>query len=937
MGKQQDQHDRPSMEMDSVDQAEESASTPPSWTQLQQENDALREEIATLRARLAPADAERGSDDQEEVSAREQLRYRTLFDNTSDAVFAYHLSPAGTPGRFIEVNRVACERYGYRREELLRMRPADVADPSAMNLAGKLQELRQKGQFVTESVHRTKDGQHIVAEVSAHLFTMNGQPTVLSICRDITARAQPEKQLREQKAALEDSMARQKAMLNSALDCIITMDDKGRITEFNAAAEVTFGYKREEVVGRSLADAIVPPRLRMAHARGMQRFLKSGQSKLLGRRIEMPALHASGREIPVELTITCTWQGGRQPFFTGYLRDITEHKQAEQERAKLLERERAARAAAEASEERMAFLAEASVTLASSLDYEMTLQRVADLAVPHLADWCAVTMFVPEAATEEAPGEAFKQVAVAHVDPEKVAWARELRRRYPPDPEAPVGAPHVIRTGEPACYRKVQEEQVRAAARNEEHRTLLERVGFRSVLIVPMKVRGEAIGAITLVWSESEKDYTDSDLRLAEELARRAALEIHNARLFRKLQKLYGEAKEARHEAEEMNRLKSAFLANMSHEVRTPLTCMIGFASILTKRLSGEEHEFARRLLNGGQRLMNTLEAVLALSRLEAGQAGLQPAFVCVAEEARETLALMERQAHQKDLTLELRVFPGAEVASACLDRGALNSILQNLVGNAIKFTDRGEITVTVYEEAQRVYLAVEDTGRGIDDAFLPHLFKPFQQESKGWDRSHEGAGLGLALSKQLVEIIGGRIDVQTKKEVGSRFTVSFPLAAAASDDQSAPGAAPAPRNERQLRQSTPQMLIVEDNEDTQFLMQALLSELGDVRAVATAEEAIREAHRRSQPSSEEQGDIPPAPFDLCLVDINLGSGKSGTDLLKELRAMPSYRDTPLVVVTGYALPGDRERLLEMGFDAYVSKPFDPETLLDLSVRLLSR
>jgi PAS domain S-box-containing protein len=183
---------------------------------------------------------------------------------------------------------------------------------------------------------------------------------------------------------------------------------------------------------------------------------------------------------------------------------------------------------AEEAQRRLTFLSESSEILSSSLDYESTLASVARLSVPRLADWCAVDM----AAEGEEP---IRRVAAAHQDPQKVAWAHELQSRYPPDPDQPGGVPNVLRTGRSEFYPEITEELLEAAAHDEAHLELLREVGFTSVIIVPMSARGRTLGAIALVSAESGRGYEEADLRLAEELARRAALAVDNARLYKEI------------------------------------------------------------------------------------------------------------------------------------------------------------------------------------------------------------------------------------------------------------------------------------------------------------------------------------------------------------------------------------------------------------------
>ena len=317
--------------------------------------------------------------------------------------------------------------------------------------------------------------------------------------------------------------ARYEAIVASALDCVIGMDHAGRIIEFNPAAERTFGLARSEAIGRLLGETIVPEELRADHIRGLARYLQTGDSHILDRRLELTALRADGETFPVELTVTRI-DGEGPPTFTGFVRDITDRTEAEAERLALIEREHLALEAAQRAGERLAFLAEASDVLGASLDYQQTLRELGLLIVPRIADWYAVDLVDDRGA--------LRNVAVSHADPRKVELAQDLRERYPPDPAAPAGTPNVIRTGRPELYPEVDDAMLEAAAIDEEQLLMVRQLALRSVLIVPLIARGTTMGAMTLVTSESNRRYADDDVRLAEELAERAAIAIDNARLY---------------------------------------------------------------------------------------------------------------------------------------------------------------------------------------------------------------------------------------------------------------------------------------------------------------------------------------------------------------------------------------------------------------------
>jgi len=230
----------------------------------------------------------------------------------------------------------------------------------------------------------------------------------------------------------------------------------------------------------------------------------------------------------------------------------------------------------------------------------------------------------------------------------------------------------------------------------------------------------------------------------------------------------------AKQEAEELNRLKTAFLANMSHEIRTPLTSIIGFAEILQEEV-GDEHGRAPELIHtAGRRLMSTLDSVLQLSRLEADAIRLNPVSVALCEEVRDTFLLFEQQAAETDVDLRLDV-PDVPV-DIHTDPSALQRVLQNLIGNAIKFTPEGYIRVQVTRDDETVSISVEDTGIGISPDFADKIYEAFEQESTGPGRSYEGSGLGLTVVKRLVTLMGGDVHMESTPGEGTTFTVVLPL-----------------------------------------------------------------------------------------------------------------------------------------------------------------
>ncbi len=469
-----------------------------------------------------------------------------------------------------------------------------------------------------------------------------------------------------------------------------------------------------------------------------------------------------------------------------------------------------------------AFLAEASDLLASSLDYDATLSSVTHLAVQAMADWCAVD--------ELAPNGTIRRIAVAHPDPRKVEFARQLQERYPPDPDAPQGVHQVLRTGKAEFMSEIPDELLVAATQDEEHLHLIRELGLRSYITVPLIARGHTLGALTLVAAESGRRYGPRELRLAEELAGRAAIAVDNARLFRhseqsrtrleeqaiemeeqaveleerteELQVIQAEleeaneelqranreaalraeqAEEARAEAEEANRAKTEFLSAMSHELRTPLNAIAGYVDILDLGVHGALTDAQRvdlgRIKRAQEVLLGLITDVLNFARLEAGRMEYRTEPVPLAPLLDGLESIVEPQVQAKGLGYRCTGCDDGWEALGDPDR--IRQILLNLLTNAVKFTPLGgEVELSLEARNDQIYIHVRDTGRGIEPEKLESIFDPFVQVDRHrTEESQQGVGLGLAISRELARGMDGEITAESAPGIGSRFTLVLPMA----------------------------------------------------------------------------------------------------------------------------------------------------------------
>lgn len=775
-----------------------------------------------------------------------------------------------------------------------RVYPEDLAEVEA-----KMQQaLHERTEYHHEYRLRWVDGSiHWVEARGLFICDAQGTPRhFIGAVVEITERKQIEQE-REQllerernaRAQAETAQRQLKKIFETSPVGLALLDSDQRFIALNEALAEINGLTREQHLGRSIAElfgASDPHLVEIFH-----------EIYTTGRSFKAPnfAVNTPGRSdrqpgyYNVDYLPTIDAEG-RVSSVLVYVVDVTEQVQLEQAQR---------------------FLAEAGAVLASSLDYQTTLEQVAHLAVPQLADWCTVHIVIEDGSIE--------QIAVAHIDPSKLEWAHQIREKYPLDPDAPRGTALTLRTGKSDFIPDIPDALLVETALDAEHLEILRQVGFKSVMTVPLRTQAQVVGVISLISADSGRQYTLTDLRLAEELAWRASLAIENAQLYRAAQRDRATSEAARKAAESANRIKDEFLAVLSHELRSPLNPILGWAKMLrTKRLDASKTDQALETIERNARLQAQLiEDLLDVSRILQGKMTLNVAPVNLATTIEAALETVRLAAEAKAIQMTTTVQPIMGIVFG--DANRLQQVVWNLLSNAVKFTPAGgQINIQLTQVRDQAQIQIKDTGRGIKPDFLPHVFDYFRQEDGTMTRQFGGLGLGLAIVRHLTELHGGTVAVESAgQNLGSTFTVQLPCIHPEATH-------PDTEENRQTSQpsinSAPlaglRILVVDDEPDMRELAAFILMQAGaEVTTVGSAAQALASLHES----------IP----DLLLCDIGMPS-MDGYALIQQVRKWPPAQggNLPAIALTAYAGEINQQQALAAGFQKHISKPVEPEELI---------
>jgi len=514
-----------------------------------------------------------------------------------------------------------------------------------------------------------------------------------------------------------------------ASDAVICMDSLQRITFFNKGAEAIFGWTAEEIIGQRI-ETLIPERYRGNHANQVAEFGRSKvRARRMGDRREIAGLRKNGEEFPAEAAISQVRQGD-DIVFTVALRDVTARKRFEQ---------------------RQQFLAEAGEKLASSFGSSETLNQVARLAVPNMADGCIL---------ENRVGNGFLAGAAAHVDPNIEEMLDEIGRAGPRilPRDHPLTA--ILKSPSPVLLKSDASSRLLEASANPAYLRAMRAMNPESALFLPLVAREQLIGALTLFRTKGSFDR--DDVGFAEDLARLAALALDNARL---------------HDTVRASlRARDEMVGVVSHDLRNPVAAVKMLSRMLLRSPEtdpAQARESVELICQAAEQMDALIRDLLDVNRLDAGQLVISAVPVDPSALLEDSLQTLRPLVEEKGMSLDLRI--GKALPKVMADRERIQQTLSNLVGNAIKFSPAGsKIVVVPRREEDDVIISVIDSGKGIAAEHLPRVFDRYWQSSR---TDRQGAGLGLAIAKGIVEAHGGRIWIESKPGEGTTASFSLPFA----------------------------------------------------------------------------------------------------------------------------------------------------------------
>lgn len=632
---------------------------------------------------------------------------------------------------------------------------------------------------------------------------------------------------------LEQSEERNRSIMNSSLNAIITIDKKGNITFWNTQAEVIFGWKKEEVLGKTLTETIIPKQHHEGHNKGMKHYLATGEGPALNKNIELPAVNRKGEEFPIEIAIIPLELNG-ESFFCSFIQDISERKNAEN---------------------KLKFQEEKYRNIISNMNLgliEVDNDEIIQFANQSFAAMSGYNL-------EELMGKNPSEIFVFGENFDKMQHKKELRAQ-----------------------------------------------GISDVYQIPIRDRRGDLKwwAVSGAPNYDDQGNLVGSVGIHLDITEQKQLEI--------------ELNKQKQKAEDASKAKEVFLANMSHEIRTPLNAIIGFLRELAKQeLTELQKKYIDNSTIASRHLLAILNNVLDISKIEAGEMELEKEDFAFAESIDKVIKVLQPLAIQKGLRLNANIekmtFPVFNADSLRIEQ-----ILFNLVGNSIKFTNKGKIDLKCEvlidrPTIQKILIKITDTGIGMDKSYVETIFKKFSQEDKAVTRKFGGTGLGMAITKELIGLMHGEITIESKKGKGTTFNIILPL------EKGNPDKIKEINKETNEDISGLSILLVEDNKMNRMVLQNSMQYFNcEVTEAENGLEALELLKKNT--------------YDIILMDIQMPE-MDGIEATKIIRNEFKL-NTPIIALTANAFKTEIDNCKKAGMDDYVTKPFDEYLLIETIAKL---
>lgn len=884
-----------------------------------------------------------------ENSLREsESRFRSLAETTASAIFIYR------EDRFLYANPYAIKMSEFSQEEFMSMKIGDLIHPDFRDEIIQRSVERQTGSSVParyEFKIITKGGTEIWLDFTAGSIEYQGKPAIIGTAFDITARKVTEENLKESESLF-------RALTETTTTGIFIYRDENFI-EVNNAALLMSGYSREEFLGKKIWEIVHPDYRDLIKSRSIDRM----KGLPIPTRYEFKIITKEGKELWVDFSAGIIKYKG-VPAAIGTVFNINDKKNAIFELRKLL------RAIEQSPNSVIITDLNGNIEYVNPKFTEVTgytfeevkgkNPRIVQSGLTSLSTykemWDTITsgnQWRGELFNRKKNGELYwESITISSISDVNGKTTNYLAVKE--DITEKKKAESTIIKSE-AQFRSVWENSIDALRLTNEDSIILE-VNQAYCKLVGMTKEELEGKTYDVVYSDEDPhlvskfkiDFSSRTMKRNYENevtywnGEKIWLEVSNSfidvenqptkllTIFRNITERKEAEKQlitAKEKAEEISKLKSNFLANMSHELRTPMIGILGFAEILKDELEKPEHiEMIEIINSGGERLLQTLNQLLDLSRIESNKLDLNFTIINLSELVSDLIKNYQSAALKKNLYL--RQYDIKESVFIKIDERIFTQIFNNLLNNAIKFTKSGGITVEIDEETDEKsawgILRFIDTGIGISENSIGLIFEEFRQASEGISRNYEGTGLGLTITKKSVELMEGTISVESKEGLGSTFTIRFPVHySELKPNETMPALKPKNGDILSISKKKPRILFVENDMASREFVRLSLKKLYDVEMAEEGETAVQKASENS--------------YDIILMDIGLGRGMDGIEAANRIRKIDGYGDVPIIAVTAFAMKGDKDRILAQGLSGYISKPFGKQDLMDLVDKYVSK